>query len=486
MRINLANVVAPAFVVLILAFVALGNCSGPETSEGPTLGPRNGGAADRYLDDVAIELARPGVYVDPAVIEANDLSAAEAAELDDAAADTAGPVRIAVLPAESLVIDNPVEWANQEDNLVYPPEELVAQVYDRVGVDGTYAVLVAADSPESSRSFTAYQFAEERPFFQVEDALDSAVDCCAPVYAPMLERFIAEAGEEEANLWAWAAWIGGAGAAGAGGYGGLRWWRRRRTQQQADAAIADAWREPLNEEVIELSATISALPPAPADSDEARRSRTILDLIEGARQRLDTLATSADVEGVVTRLADARYELTVLDALRHGRPVPPRTPPCFFDPRHGPSVDTHAFTPSRGTEREVPVCVDCRAQVEAKRIPTTRTVRIDGDRRFYWDLGRASRPYLNGYWQRDRFADPAAERVRRADDKDFRSSSPTAAPTAPKQRKTVSFVWESGSSGSGSSGSGSSGRGSTSSRRRSSGGGSSRRSSRRSGGSRRF
>ena len=86
----------------------------------------------------------------------------------------------------------------------------------------------------------------------------------------------------------------------------------------------------------------------------------MLDLVEEARHRLDVaegsgvMDTPAEVEDVVRRLADARYELVAIDALRQGRPVPERTAPCFFDPRHGPSVDEQPFTPEFGSERHGP------------------------------------------------------------------------------------------------------------------------------------
>ncbi len=194
--------------------------------------------------------------------------------------------------------------------------------------------------------------------------------------------------------------------------------------------------------------------------------------------------TPQEVEDVVQRLADARYELVALDALRRGQPVPARTPPCFFDPRHGPSVARAPFTPEHGAEREVPVCARCQEEVGAGRVPPTRTLTVDAQTRAYWEWDRYSRPYVNGYWRRETFPDAAFERQR------FGSAAPLARTT---ERPSFQLVWESGDDGGGGSwwSSDSDGGGgrrfSGSSRRRSSfGGGSSRRSSRRSGGSRRF
>src|SRR6185436_6643225 len=99
-----------------------------------------------------------------------------------------------------------------------------------------------------------------------------------------------------------------------------------------------------------------------------------------------------------------------------------------------------------------------------------------------WD--RYSRPYVNGYWQRQTFADQTMERQRYG-------ASPAV--VRHSERPRMQFVWESDSDSGDSGGSWWSGGGGgggrsfsgRSSSRRSFGGGSSSRSSRRSGGSRR-
>ncbi len=493
MRINLAKVVP--FLCLIGIFLLWAAAQNTGTDESPDDGYDYGydtpdtGRADAYFDAVATELADPGVYVDPAVTR---ISAGDAARLDGLAADTAGPVRVLVVPADALRERDPSEPdAAYGNDISYADDELPGQLYDRVGVDGTYAVLVDAESSFDGRSFTAYQFSEERPFYEVETALDRAVDCCAPDYVSMLETFLDHADEEQANPWPIVGWlVGGIGLVLALIIGGSRWQRRRRRKAE-DAQVADALRPALQEEVVELSQTVAALPPAAGDELE-NRTRQVLDLVEEARHRLDAqsdggdgrsrMDTPAEVEDVVRRLADARYELAAIDALRNGRPVPDKTAPCFFDPRHGPSVAERAFKPEFGLERQVPVCAKCAEEVDAGRKPAARTFSLDGVVKPYWDFDRYTRPYVNGYWQRHAFADPSVQRIR------FAPSPAVSRPDKPAWGG-VQFVWESegGSGGSGGSGSGGGRRFSGSSgSRRSFGGGSSSRSTRRSGGSRRF
>jgi hypothetical protein len=499
-RINLAKVVP--FLGVVVVFLLWAAAQNTGTDESPGDGYDYGydtpdtGRADAYFDQVATRLARPGVYVDPAVTE---IPAEEAARLDRIAAETPGPVRVLVVPADALRERDPGDPEAAFDNdLAYADDELPGQLYDRVGVDGTYAVLVDAASSYDGRSFTAYQFAEERPFYEVDVAVDRAVDCCAPDYASMLETFLEHAGDEETNPWPIIGWVVAGIAALVGLVIGGRRWRRWRRRKADDAQVADALRPALLEEVVELSTTVAALPPAPASASGAAddlpdRTRRVLDLVEEARHRLDAQSDAGDGEGrmdtpdevedVVRRLADARYELAAIDALRRGLPLPEQTAPCFFDPRHGPSVAEVPFRPEAGLERPVPVCARCRDALVAGRVPPTRTLTIGDVVQPYWKWERYTRPYVNGYWQRHTFADRGVQASRFA-------PAPVVARHDEPGWGGIQFVWESdgGSGGSGGSGSGSSRRrfSGSSGSRRSFGGGSSSRSTRRSGGSRRF
>lgn len=487
-----------ALLSLLVGAVALSGATGAAGAQQPVATGTDDGVgtgtstADAYLDQIATQLAQPGLYVDPSlvgpVIDADDV-----AELDAIAAGTPGPVRVAVVPADALRRDDPNGtrgFASTYLPLAYPDDELVGQLYDRVGADGTYALLVSAPSPEQGRSFGAFQYAEERPFYDVQGAVDDAVDCCAPDYEPMLRAFLAEAGDEEVDSRAVLGWVSlGLAALGGGGYGLVKVVTGRRRQRE-DARVADALRPSLEEEVVDLSRRVAALPPAPPAPATPEpsgslhdpgygvpgRTRRVLDLVEEARHRLDAtegtarMDTLSEVEDVVRRLADARYQLLAIDALRRGEPVPERTAPCFFDPRHGPSTTERSFAPEGGAERPVPVCGRCAEGLDAGQRPATRELTVDGTTKPYWDWDRYSRPYVNGYWQRHTFS---VDRVQRSRHGTPRSTS-----------RSTGFTW-SWTSGSGSSSSrrrfsGSSGR------RRSFGGGSSRRSSRRSGRSRRF
>ncbi len=106
MRINLAKVVPFLGLVVVFLFWAAAQSTGTDDSPGAgydygydTPDTPDTSRADAYFDRVATELAQPGVYVDPAVTE---ISATEAARLDAIAQETAGPVRVLVVPADAL------------------------------------------------------------------------------------------------------------------------------------------------------------------------------------------------------------------------------------------------------------------------------------------------------------------------------------------------------------------------------------------------
>ncbi|RIQ14542.1 hypothetical protein, partial [Jiangella rhizosphaerae] len=438
---------------------------------------------DRYLDEVAVELAEPGVWVDPDAADA--IGRDDAADLDEAAAAAPVDLRIAVVPAWKLDPEGQDRLVGRV--LLYEGEELASQLYDRVGVDGVYLVMSVADSSYDGRGIWGVQHSEDGPTYHVEDAIDQAVDCCAPDYGPMIDRFIERASDVDHPLYIDAApWAGGA-----AGVAGL-WWgataysarRRRRADEQRHL---DVVRPMLTEEVIELSDRVSDLPTT-SDIAQAALTKEILDTVEKARHRLDAAQTDDDVQAVTSLLGTARYKIACLEALQHGRPVPEPTPPCFFDPRHGPSTRERQWTPEHGVSRDVPLCDQCAVRLDAGERPQAR----QAGRGSYWEGGEDLVAYIEGYWNgtagswRFPHNDHSVARGRLWSRWESRRPRARLASFGRSLSKAASSAMSSsgdGSSGSGGWGGGGFGGGSSRgrSRRRSFGGGSSRRSSRRSG-----
>jgi uncharacterized membrane protein YgcG len=433
--------------------------------------------AERYFDELALQLAEPGLWVDPK--SRSMLPDGAIADLDRAAKSAPVPVRLAVIPAEVLI--DPAQSTDYRTVLLWESPEMATKLYERVGVDGVYAILVDASSSSSGRGIWAVQHAADGPTYHVESAVDQAIECCAPRYAPMLDRFIKRSSQIDHPWYVYAAPV-------AGGIVGLFgvWWgaaarHSRRQQRREEQQHVQAVLPLLHEEVIELSEKVSALPTT-ADIEQAQLTRQVLDTVEKARHRLDALTKDDDTQAVTTLLGDTRYMLHCLTALHRGEPRPERTPPCFFDPRHGPSTTQRQWAPdTAGTEREIPTCAECADRLDSKQAPEIRFV---GTSR-YWETGENLVAYIDGYWRTDgyawRFPDQRHHRAREAIRRRRHDRRPSQRLNRGAQRtgrfihSAAKHAAKSSSSGGGRGG----GRGSF-------GGGSSRSSSVRSSGGRRF
>ncbi|MFF0345847.1 hypothetical protein [Kribbella sp. NPDC004875] len=443
-----------------------------------------------YMNTVASHLGDPGVYVDPGVTE---LSESEIAELDAAAKSAAAPIRIAVIPASKINTSGNAYYVE----LAWEGEEIADQLYDRVGVEGVYAVLVDAESESDGRGFHAVQRADHGPTYYVGDAVDEAVDCCAPNYEPMLKQFIQRAQIVDKPFYVDAAPFAGGAAGIIGLWCAVTGLGARRERRRDEKNHLEVTRPLLNEEIIALSQQVSELPTT-SDPQQSKLSKDVLDTVEKARHRLDAAQGDRDVEAVTTLLGSARYGMVCLDAVRAGKPIPKPTAPCFFDPRHGPSTDQIEWKPDDGAARNVDVCAACKQRDVDDAQPQIRMVTRVETPRPYWEFGEDLGAYVDGYWSRgdgSAWWFPDSDFRRRGEE--MRSRWHSRRPGSRFRRfgssvgSTIGDWAASSSSGSGDDGDsswygGSNRRSSWSSRTRSSGGGSSRRSSRRSGGSRGF
>jgi hypothetical protein len=107
------------------------------------------------------------------------------------------------------------------------------------------------------------------------------------------------------------------------------------------------------------------------------------------------LSEPEQVRHVTEILEDGRYAMACVRARVAGEPLPTRRPPCFFDPRHGLSVEDVEWTPPGGTPRRVPACALDAERVRAGADPDTRQVMVGAQRMPYWQGGPA---YAAGYF----------------------------------------------------------------------------------------
>jgi hypothetical protein len=119
-----------------------------------------------------------------------------------------------------------------------------------------------------------------------------------------------------------------------------------------------------------------------------------------AYDRANTAWTNArrvdDLQPVGAALEEGRWALQSARARLEGRTPPQRTPPCFFDPRHGPSSREVDWAPPGGTPRPVPACEADAQRVERGVDPSFREVESNGQLVPYWSAGPADSPFYAG------------------------------------------------------------------------------------------
>jgi hypothetical protein len=151
----------------------------------------------------------------------------------------------------------------------------------------------------------------------------------------------------------------------------------------------------LGEELQQLDSDLagSALEPG-ANSDYQRA----LDAYEAAKTAADSITEPEQVKHVTEILEDGRYAMACVRARVAGEPLPTRRPPCFFDPRHGLSVEDVPYAPPGGAQRDVPACALDAERVRTGAEPDIRKVMVGSRRVPYWQGGRAYQPYAQGYF----------------------------------------------------------------------------------------
>jgi hypothetical protein len=164
----------------------------------------------------------------------------------------------------------------------------------------------------------------------------------------------------------------------------------RRRRREEELAARDRWRVArrlmdedvtvLGEQLAELHVDTLADDLDPTARDHYRRA---LEHYDQAKQLLAASETAEDVIAVEQVVADARYHRAAVVAVHDGEPLPQRREPCFFDPRHGPSMQEVEWTPPGGTARTIAVCAADAQRLDAGEEPLVRMVRV-GDRWVPW------------------------------------------------------------------------------------------------------
>ena len=141
-------------------------------------------------------------------------------------------------------------------------------------------------------------------------------------------------------------------------------------------------------------------PPVPEslEPEAARDFDDALGAYERAKEALAHAAHPDDLQWVSRSLDDGRFALARLEARRVGAPLPSRRPPCFFDQRHGLSVQDAQWAPPGGAMRDVPVCAACQARLADGLDPQARIVETAVGPRPYYDAGPEYAPWARGWY----------------------------------------------------------------------------------------
>jgi hypothetical protein len=340
------------------------------------------------VSTIAQALRKSPVYVSPEA--SSQLSAGDAAALARQIKKADKPLFVAVLPADQ------------------PTDKIFADLRAATGVTGLYALRVGDRFDARADSVVMSATARANLVSSVQG------ESTATQLADFTDRALANMGGSAPASWGGSGSGGGSGlsvgtlvtvgavlvAGGAGVYAVGR--RNKRRAEERRRAELEKLRVVVDEDITAFGEALDRLDFSPAEpgADDAMRAdyEHALDAYDRSKGAMAAARGPEDVRPVTEALEDGRFSLAVLAARREGRPLPERRPPCFFDPRHGPSVADAEWTPPGGASREVPVCAADRTRLADGQDPAVREVDTDQGRRPYWDAGPAYGPWAGGYF----------------------------------------------------------------------------------------
>jgi hypothetical protein len=342
--------------------------------------------AGERIDAAVSALQTDPVYVDP---DAElSISGADQARLRQAVDQAgAGPVYIAILPLAA------------ENETGGNPDGVLQALHDGLHRPGTYAVVVGrhfrAGSEGVLRQGEAGRLATEALNAHRGDGVTATlIDFVQRVAAARSSNGAPEDGS--------------GGGPGAGGgvligllvLGGLAFLvvrtisKRRQNQRQLAEVKAAA-----HDDLIALADDVQKLE-QPVESNEAAKKEyeAALDDYGKASAAYDRATRARELDGVGSALEEGRWHMASAEALLAGQEPPERRPPCFFDPRHGPSTRDVDWAPPGGTPRPVPACEADAQAVESGLEPASREVVAGGRSVPYWNAPRYFGPWAGGYF----------------------------------------------------------------------------------------
>jgi len=345
--------------------------------------------AQSALENAAQALRDSPVYVDPDA--ERSLSERPQARLRELIADSgAGPMYIAVLPASA------------RDEAGGDTTAALREIARDLREPGVYAGVIGD-------SFRAGSLGADVPAGELASESLNAKGTDG-TYA-VLADFVRRVGDARAG--------GGSGGSGRDGGGGFPFLlvlllgvplaafalsRRRQRKREAEYARAELEevKEVAREDLVALGDDIRALDldvqMPDADPEGKQHYNQAVERYTDAEQALDRVQRPEDVERVTSALEEGRWAMSAAKAELAGGEAPERRPPCFFDPRHGPSVGEVEWAPQGGQPRSVPVCAADLQRIEDGMDPEARRVPVGGQMVPYWQAGPAYMPWAGGFF----------------------------------------------------------------------------------------
>jgi hypothetical protein len=340
--------------------------------------------AGELIDRAVAGLQSDNVYVDPDADPT--LTDAQAAELRERIVDQrAGPMYVVVAPEEIA------QEAGGD------PAAALGQIGEQRGRAGTY-VIVSGRQIRALSSLLDRGEAGELAAEAIEGGGGSNVQTILLDFTDRVGEARTGGGDGDGD----GAGTGGLILLGLLGAGGAALFVGRRKRRAREAAEFEEAKRNARDDLVALGDDIRALdidvqmpnvdPQAKADYDHAvARYTEAEELWERARSPRDLAPVGAALE-------EGRWAMASGKARFSGETPPERRPPCFFDPRHGPSSRDVMWSPPYGEPREVPACEADAQRVERGDEPNAREVEWEGRRVPYWQAGPAYAPFAGGFF----------------------------------------------------------------------------------------
>jgi hypothetical protein len=177
--------------------------------------------------------------------------------------------------------------------------------------------------------------------------------------------------------------------------------RRKREEERARAELAEVV-QVAREDLVALGDDIRALDldvqMPDVDPEAKQHYGQAVERYTEAEQALDRARRPEDIEPVTSALEEGRWAMSAAKAELAGERAPERRAPCFFDPRHGPSVTDAEWAPPGGQPRPVPVCAADLQRMQDGIDPEARQVPVGGQMVPYWAAGPAYMPWAGGFF----------------------------------------------------------------------------------------